>query len=196
MHGDHEICLASELSLIGAHNEQNALAACALVGSWLPDNTLRDGLASFTGLAHRFETVAQRDGVIFINDSKATNLGATIAALAGMPAANQVVLIAGGDAKGVDLSPLLPLFQGRVKHLVTIGKDGPQLSSLAKTARLSTSQAKDMNEAVAQAKHAASAGDTVLLSPACASLDMYSNFADRGNQFADAANSGGNAECR
>lgn len=196
VHGDHEICLASEFSLTGAHNEQNALAACALVGSWLPDNALRNGLASFTGLAHRFETVAELEGVIFVNDSKATNLGATIAALAGMPAANQVVLIAGGDAKGVDLSPLLPLLQSRVKHLVTIGKDGPQLSSLAKTARVSTSQAVDMNEAVVQAKRMASAGDTVLLSPACASLDMYSNFAERGHQFARAANSGGNVQCR
>jgi UDP-N-acetylmuramoylalanine--D-glutamate ligase len=191
VHGGHEICSVSELSVTGAHNEQNALAACALVSSWVPDAALRSGLGSFAGLAHRFEIVAEIDGVVFVNDSKATNLGATIAALAGMPADNQVVLIAGGDAKGVDLSPLLPFFQGRVKLLVTIGKDGPQLSSLAAGARISVSQAKDMTEAVAAAKRMATSGDTVLLSPACASLDMYSNFAQRGNQFAAAVTGGG-----
>ena len=144
------------------------------------------GLESFSGLAHRFESVACIAGVEYIDDSKATNLGATVAALTGLPAANQVVLIAGGDAKGVDLSPLLSLLRGRVKHLVTLGQDGPQLMQLATSADIPAVACSGMTEVVAAARLAASAGDTVLLSPACSSLDMFVSFAERGNQFAAA----------
>lgn len=184
--GHDLVCAAQALPLAGAHNEQNALAACALVRGWVSDETLAPALASFKGLPHRFETVARLQGVTFVNDSKATNLGATVAALAGMPADNQVVLIAGGDAKGVDLSPLAVLFAGRVKYLVTLGMDGPQLMDIAATAGVDAEASQTMPDAVAAAWRAASPQDTVLLSPACASLDMFDNFAARGAAFSSA----------
>lgn len=194
-HGDELICPTSQFSLSGAHNEQNALAACAVVDGWFAANKISTALASFAGLAHRFEAVAQIAGVSYVDDSKATNLGATVAALGGMPAANQVVLIAGGDAKGVDLSPLLSLLRGRVKQLVTLGQDGPQLMQLAAKADIPAVACSGMVEVVAAARGAASTGDTVLLSPACSSLDMFSGFAERGNQFAAAVRDLDEAVC-
>ena len=152
----------------------------------LSGSALPAGLASFTGLAHRFQRVAGHDGVTYINDSKATNLGATAAALAGMPASEQVILIAGGDAKGVDLGPLAPLLTGRVRLLVCMGKDAAQLAAIAKAAGVAASFADSMAAAVNTAFDHARRGDTVLLSPACASLDMFTNFAERGERFAAA----------
>ena len=123
-------------------------------------------------------------GVRCINDSKATNIGATLAAIAGLKpgVSGQLLLIAGGDAKGADLAELQPVLDSAVDTLITLGQDGPALAAL-KTAAI---QVKTLQEAVKVAAKLAKAGDMVLLSPACASLDMFKSYADRGEQFAAA----------
>lgn len=184
--GDRDVCSRDALGLPGAHNELNALAACALTAQLVPVSDMVPGLSSFSGLAHRFETVRVVAGVTYVNDSKATNLGATMAALTGMPAANQVVLIAGGDAKGVDLSPLAAVLPGRVRVMVTLGADGPQLLEIARRAGVETHACDSLEDAVRFAAGCAVEGDTVLLSPACASLDMFSSYVERGERFAAA----------
>ena len=184
--GDKLICTVDTLPLSGHHNEQNALAACALLDDWLAEDEIARGLASFKGLPHRFEVVQTVAGITYINDSKATNLGATVAALAGMPVRNQVILIAGGDAKGVDLSPLGSELTGRVSLLIALGKDGSHLQSVASHVGVNNTAAVDMLQAVELAHMAAAPGDTVLLSPACASLDMFESYAQRGSRFVEA----------
>jgi len=174
------------LPVAGRHNEQNVLAACALTEDWqIPAAALIDGLKSFRGLPHRCQRVDARRGVEYINDSKATNVGATLAALDGLarPGAPHIVLIAGGDGKGADFAPLKPSVAAAVKLLVVFGQDAERLErTLAPVVpcRVVT----NMEEAVAAAAEAAGDGDVVLLSPACASLDMYTNFAARGDHFA------------
>jgi UDP-N-acetylmuramoylalanine--D-glutamate ligase len=181
--GEEIICPVSQLPLAGEHNEQNVLAACALTQGWVELDRLTQALSSFQGLAHRFEQVAEVGGVSFINDSKATNLGATMAALVGMSPDKQVVLIAGGDAKGVDLAPLSALLESRVHHLVALGQDGAQLIQLAESVGVAGTLVASMKEAVDVSHRVARQGNTVLLSPACASLDMFVSYADRGEQF-------------
>ena len=161
--------------------------ACALVQDRVePARAMRLAL-SFRGLAHRFELVRRRHGVDYVNDSKATNVGATQAALAGFTTEN-VVLIGGGDAKGADLAELEPYLKGRVRQLVAIGRDGEQLAGVAESAGIAVCVAQSMREAVDVAARVAEPGDTVLLSPACASLDMYENYQARGDEFRDAVN--------
>ncbi|MCR9261517.1 MAG: UDP-N-acetylmuramoyl-L-alanine--D-glutamate ligase [Pseudomonadaceae bacterium] len=181
--GEMLVCPVSQLPLAGEHNEQNVLAACALTQDWVELSMLSQALASFQGLAHRFEQVAEVGGVNYINDSKATNLGATMAALVGMSADKHVVLIAGGDAKGVDLAPLSTLLETRVNHLVALGQDGPQLLQLAEAVGVTGTLVATMQDAVEESRRVARQGDTVLLSPACASLDMFASYVDRGEQF-------------
>ncbi|MEM9620230.1 MAG: UDP-N-acetylmuramoyl-L-alanine--D-glutamate ligase [Pseudomonadota bacterium] len=178
-----------DLPLQGQHNEQNMLAACALVSDLLGDRRrdLSAALRAFKGLPHRFEEVAAVAGVRYVNDSKATNLGATLAALEGLPVSAQTILIAGGDAKGVDLSPLQPALQGRVKHLVVLGAAAAQLVRIGGDAGVPVTACTTLEECVAVAAARAVTGDTVLLSPACSSLDMFSSFAERGRQFSAAA---------
>ena len=186
VHGEQVLCMAQELPLTGAHNELNVLAACALVDDYLSLAQMRDGLAAFSGLPHRFEVVGEVDGAVYINDSKATNLGATMAALSGMPCAQQVILIAGGDAKGVDLSPLAEALSGRVRQVLSIGTDGPAIGQVAVAAGVAHQACVTLSEAVSAARQLARPGDSVLLSPACASLDMFDNYMQRGEQFAAA----------
>ncbi len=178
---------ADELPLPGDHNLLNALAVCALVEQWVDPSALPAALRSYAGLAHRFEMVAEYLGVQYVNDSKATNLGAAMAALEGLPTKDQVVLIAGGDPKGVDLTPLAGLFPGRVKHVVCLGMAAPELAELAQSVGISHALCTDMAAAVAESARVAVNGDLVLLSPACASLDMFSSYSERGDQFAAAA---------
>ena len=185
--GSQAVMPADELPLPGDHNLLNALAVCALAEPWVELSELPAALRSYQGLSHRFENVAEHRGVSYINDSKATNLGATMAALEGMPADNQVVLIAGGDPKGVDLSPLAGLFSGRVKHLICLGMAAPELAELAGTAGITHALCTDMEAAVAEGARVAENGDIVLLSPACASLDMFASYSERGDRFAAAA---------
>ncbi len=184
--GSEKIIAVTDLPLEGGHNVANVLAACALAEGLVERDTLPAAIRSFSGLPHRFVEVASIGGVTYVNDSKATNVGATVAALEGLPAQNQIVLVGGGDAKGADLSPLAAVFQDRVRHVFTLGKDGDALASVAQAAGIGTTACTDVVDAVGRAAARAVAGDMVLLSPACSSLDMYESYAERGNQFADA----------
>lgn len=175
----------TEMSLFGKHNQFNALAAAALaLAAGASRQAIASTLRSFRGLAHRCELVAERHGVRWVNDSKGTNIGATLAALAGLRSSvpGKLILIAGGDAKGADLTELQPALQRDVQQLITLGQDGPAIAALLPD----SIQVKTIQQAVKTAASLAQPGDMVLLSPACASLDMFKSYADRGEQFAAA----------
>ena len=172
------------MKISGLHNAANALAALALgEAADLPMPKMLEVLQSFSGLPHRCEWVADIDGVRFIDDSKGTNVGATLAAVEAMP--GPLVLILGGEGKGQDFTPLAAAFLPKVRHVVLIGKDAPALAA-ALAGVCPTETAASMEEAVDAAQRAARPGDTVLLSPACASLDMFRDYARRGEVFAAA----------
>ncbi|HEX3848469.1 MAG TPA: UDP-N-acetylmuramoyl-L-alanine--D-glutamate ligase [Steroidobacteraceae bacterium] len=171
------------MKITGAHNAANALAALALgeaVG--LPMPSMLAALESFTGLPHRSAWVADIRAVRYVDDSKGTNVGATIAAVEGMP--GPLVMIAGGEGKGQDFTPLAAAFRGKVRHTVLIGKDAASIAA-ALDGVCPTETVSGMREAVEAAARAAKAGDTVLLSPACASLDMFRDYGHRGDVFAE-----------
>jgi UDP-N-acetylmuramoylalanine--D-glutamate ligase len=174
----------ADLRLQGEHNAANALAVLALADALgLQRGPVLEALAAFGGLPHRAQWVAELAGVRYVDDSKGTNVGATIAAVAGLP--GPLVLIAGGDGKNQDFAALRAAFAGKVRHAVLIGRDAPRLA--ATLAGVCTVEfCADMPAAVAAARAAAVAGDTVLLSPACASLDMFRDYAHRGEEFAAA----------
>lgn len=184
MHGDEQIVMLSELKIAGLHNAANALASLAMAQALGLDRqccvrTLRE----FPGLAHRSQWVADVSGVRYVDDSKGTNVGATLAAVAGMP--GSLVLIAGGQGKGQDFAPLAPAFRGKVRHAVLLGQDAKLIAD-ALQGVTTLEFARDMQEAVAMCARAARSGETVLLSPACASLDMFRDYAHRGDVFAAA----------
>ncbi len=170
------------MKIKGLHNAANALAALALGEALeLPLAPMLAELAEFAGLPHRSQWVAEVRGVTYINDSKGTNVGATLAAVGGM--AGPLVMIAGGDGKNQDFAPLAAAFRGKVRHTVLIGRDAPLLArALAGVSTLET--CATLAQAVHAAARAARAGDTVLLSPACASLDMFRDYTQRGAEFA------------
>ena len=178
----------SEMGLQGKHNIENALAALALGNSVsLPMTAMLVAITEFKGLSHRCQFVATVDGVDYINDSKGTNVGATLAAINGLAIGEKdIVLIAGGVGKGADFKPLVVASE-KLKAVVLIGKSADELevvfSSIIRCVR-----ANSMNDAVEQAAKVAVSGDTVLLSPACASFDMFSSFEHRGEMFVDAVN--------
>jgi len=175
---------AAEVRIKGRHNLANALAALALGdAAGLPRNAMLTALRQFAGLDHRMQWVAEIDGVTWINDSKATNIGACIAALEGLE--GPVVLIAGGDGKGADFAPLAPVAQGKLRAAVLMGRDAPLLEKILSPV-VETARVGGMSEAVATARRMAQAGDTVLLAPACASLDQYKDYQERGRMFAEA----------
>lgn len=181
---DQTLMSASELPLEGSHNIANALAALALgyaVG--LDLKAMCDALRTFRGLPHRMQKVAEFKGISWVNDSKATNIGAVQAALQGYQ--HQVVLLAGGDAKGADMTELAPMVAAKCRAVVVMGKDA-ELIRAAVEQYVPVLSAGNMREAVALASQQAVPGDIVLLSPACASLDQYKSYADRGNKFAEA----------
>lgn len=180
VHGSTEYVAIEDILLVGSHNQANLLVAMALADSaGIEKAVMVDVAKEFSGLAHRCELVAKRRGVSFVNDSKATNVGATLAALNGLSGhQGEIILIAGGDGKGADFSPLTTAFKG-VSQLITLGKDGDRIAALFEGA----SKVETMADAVAQAAALGKEGDIVLLSPACASLDMYSNFMARGDDF-------------
>jgi UDP-N-acetylmuramoylalanine--D-glutamate ligase len=172
------------MKIAGLHNAANALAALALgeaVG--LPMAAMLEELAAFPGLPHRSQWVADVAGIRYVDDSKGTNVGATLAAVSGLPAT--LVMIAGGEGKGQDFSPLAAAFRGKVRHTVLIGRDGPAIAR-ALEGVCSVEFCASLEEAVVAAARAARPGDTVLLSPACASLDMFRDYAHRGAVFAAA----------
>ncbi|MEZ9594147.1 UDP-N-acetylmuramoyl-L-alanine--D-glutamate ligase [Shewanella sp. 10N.261.52.F9] len=178
--GDSPIMAVSDVALVGSHNHANVLAAMALTTAVGIKREFQVQIAkTFNGLAHRCETVADIAGVTYINDSKATNVGATVAAIDGLTDhLGELILIAGGDSKGADLTSLEPVL-AKVSQLITLGRDGDKIAALKPDAiRVAT-----MAEAVAAAHEVATAGDIVILSPACASLDMYPNYMARGDEF-------------
>lgn len=184
MQGDQVLLDAAELNLEGSHNIANALAALALghaIG--LDMNAMCRALKKFKGLPHRMQKVAEIRGVRWINDSKATNIGACIAALQGYD--RKVILLAGGDGKGADMAELTPIVKEKTKAVILMGKDA-KLIDQALNGCVPTHFADNMKAAVKIAAELAESGDSVLLSPACASLDQYKSYVDRGNQFAQA----------
>ncbi len=171
----------------GLHNAANAMAALAMCDALdIPRGPAIDALCAFPGLPHRSQWVADVGGVRFVNDSKGTNVGATLAAVSGM--SGPLVVIAGGDGKGQDFGELREAFRGKVTHVVLIGRDAPQLEAVLRET-CATERATDMASAVRAARRVARPGCTVLLSPACASLDMFRDYAHRGEEFAAAVRS-------
>ncbi len=179
---------ANQLKMRGAHNHSNALAALALghaVG--LPFEPMLATLRNFAGLAHRCQWVAERKGVTYYDDSKATNVGAALAAIDGLGSdiTGELVLIAGGDGKGADFSALHSPVSHQCRAVVLLGRDAEQLAAALEGAA-PIHRVPTLQDAVQLAAKLAQPGDAVLLSPACASLDMFENFEDRGRQFAAA----------
>jgi UDP-N-acetylmuramoylalanine--D-glutamate ligase len=187
--GQTPLVAAADLRLAGLHNAVNALAALALCrGIGLQIVPLLDALRRFEGLPHRVERVADLDHVAFYDDSKGTNVGSTVAALDGFArqlgtSGRKVVLIAGGDGKGQDFAPLADAVAGAARAVVLIGRDAPLIATALKNAHVQVEHAATMQEAVSKARTAAHAGDVVLLSPACASFDMFANYKARGEAF-------------
>ncbi len=185
MQGSERLMPVDQVPLSGEHNILNVLAAMAL-GSvlGLPAKAMVSATRAFRGLPHRMQEVMARDNVVWIDDSKATNAGAAEAALTGI--GRPVILIAGGQAKGADLSVLAEAAAGRVRIAILMGVDAPLLRQALKGV-CDIHMVDDMTQAVAQAHACSCPGDAVLLSPACASLDMFANYAARGDAFARAA---------
>jgi UDP-N-acetylmuramoylalanine--D-glutamate ligase len=184
--GPEALLAASEMGMPGLHNVANGLAAHALATAVdVAPEPLAKALREFKGLPHRVQAVAQSRGVRFYDDSKGTNVGASVAALEGFRV--PVVLIAGGDGKGQDFAPLAPAVKAHARAVVLIGRDAPSIAAaLVKTA-VPLARAQTMEEAVEVAAALAHEGDAVLLSPACASFDMFANYGHRGDAFAAAA---------
>ncbi|MGL1957971.1 MAG: UDP-N-acetylmuramoyl-L-alanine--D-glutamate ligase [Colwellia sp.] len=199
MFGAQALIAIDELPLAGIHNALNYLATLALGYSagW-PISDMLMHLKDFSGLSHRCQRVSSQDDICWINDSKATNVGATLAAINGLaqtlPTKSQLILIAGGDGKGADFSPLQAPINNYVSLLITLGKDGDKIAKLTEITQASTSintpvntiKVNSMGAAVQLANTHANNGDIVLLSPACASLDMFKNFVQRGDSFVSA----------
>ena len=174
----------AQLPLEGRHNAANALAALALgVAIGLDPQALCAALKTFKGLPHRMQRVAQIRGITWVNDSKATNIGACVAALEGYD--RKVILIAGGEGKGQDMNELRPVIHEKAKSVVLMGKDAGLIKQVLQDC-VPVYAAANMTQAVQMAASIAEVGDSVLLSPACASLDQYKNYQDRGEQFAKA----------
>ena len=170
------------LKLTGLHNAANAMAALALCEAiGVPAAKLIEPLKSFAGLPHRVETVAEIDGVLYVDDSKGTNVGATLAAIEGM--GRKVAIVLGGDGKGQDFSPLKSALEKHGRAVALIGRDAAAIGMALEGSGVPTRILGDMDAAVVWLAGHAQAGDCVLLSPACASLDMYRNYAQRAEAF-------------
>ncbi|MSQ19913.1 MAG: UDP-N-acetylmuramoyl-L-alanine--D-glutamate ligase [Betaproteobacteria bacterium] len=188
-HGRTPVLAATALQLAGLHNAANALAALALTSEIDLDRTgALNAMRAFRGLPHRVEPVAEVDGVRYFNDSKGTNVGATIAALDGFARSlagttARVVLIAGGDGKGQNFTPLRDALGGAVRAVILIGRDGPVIDRALAGSSVARIKALSMADAIDRAREMAVAGDIVLLSPACASFDMFNHYKHRGEVF-------------
>lgn len=179
--GDQAVINTDQMLLTGRHNQLNALAAIALAEAAGINRTgIINGLRCYGGLAHRFQRVPTNDGVCWVNDSKATNVGSTVAALNGLPLSGTLYLLLGGDGKGADFSMLKALVNQ--PHIVCycFGKDGKSLAELTTNSVL----VDTMQQAIEQIRPLVKQGNMVLLSPACASLDQFNNFEERGDMFA------------
>jgi UDP-N-acetylmuramoylalanine--D-glutamate ligase len=181
--GDRRLIRAREIRIKGTHNVANALAALALASAVdLPSEATLETLRDFPGLPHRCQWVGSAGGVDWFDDSKGTNVGATVAAILGLGADRPVVLIAGGDGKGQDFSDLATAARNRLRGAVIIGRDGPAIATVLQEV-VAVAHARDMRDAVARAADMAQPGDAVLLSPACASFDMFRDYTHRGEVF-------------
>ncbi len=181
--GAEKIIRQVELGIKGAHNTANALAAMALAhGFDVPFSVMAAVLRDFRGLEHRCQWVARINGVDWYNDSKATNVGACIASIEGLNDQGRIILIAGGDSKGADLSGLAAIVNRYVKHVILLGRDARKLAAVFHKT-LPVSFARGIEEAVDLAAGMARAGNLVLLAPACASLDMFKDYRQRGDLF-------------
>lgn len=170
-----------EMKLTGQHNYTNALAALALADAvGLPRATSLKALTTFTGLSHRYCLAHRHHGVDWINDSKATNVGSTEAALKGLTVKGQLWLLLGGDGKSADFTPLLPYLQRDNLKIYCFGRDGDELAALRPEVSVRTDT---LQQAMAAIAPQTAPGDLVLLSPACASLDQFKNFEQRGDEF-------------
>ena len=184
--GDNFLLPLWQLPLPGLHNAANVLAALALCHAiGLPLAQLVDGLQSFKGLPHRVEYVADIAGVRYFDDSKGTNVGATVAGLSGLGDQDnrKIVLIAGGDGKGQDFSPLREAVRKHARSVVLIGRDADKIAAVLGDTGVPLCYAGDMEAAVRAAAAVAQTGDVVLLSPACASFDMYRSYVQRAEVF-------------
>ena len=181
-YGSELLLAVSELKIKGQHNVVNALAALALgQEANIPLDGMLTALKTFPGLPHRSQWIAEKNGIDWYNDSKATNVGAAIAAINGTDA-NKIILIAGGQAKGQDFSPLKGVIKNRVKHLILLGEDA-ELLRIELSGLTEITSVKNLVQAVTKANEVAVSGDAVLLSPACASFDMFSGYEQRGELF-------------
>ena len=181
--GDYPLLPVDRMKIAGTHNLANALAALALGSAMaLPMPAMLCALQAFEGLPHRCRLVRELDGVRWFNDSKATNIGACMAAIEGLADTGPIVLIAGGVGKDQNFSELTDALQHAVRAAVLIGKDADRIA-LAVPANVEQVRAADMSDAVNKARQLAHSGDNVLLSPACASFDMFSGYAERGDCF-------------
>ncbi len=186
--GSVELLDVGQLRLCGSHNIANALAALALgecVG--IPQRAMLSALKTFTGLTHRCQSLGSIHGIEYVNDSKGTNVGATVAAIEGLcvQSHRKVVLIAGGESKGADFSPLVESLGKHARAVVLLGKAAAEIAGLL-NGKIKTLFADSMDAAVNTAVQLAQTGDYVLLSPACASFDMFSSYEERGRIFMDA----------
>ncbi len=192
--GDRFLLPVSELPLSGLHNAANAMAALALCGTLgFSVSALLPALRAFRGLPHRVEKVAEIGGVTWYDDSKGTNVGATVAALNGLGGlgdmGGKVVVILGGDGKGQDFSPLASAVARHARAVVLIGRDGPAIGEVLAATGVCLETATDMSDAVNRLARHAQAGDAALLSPACASYDMFRNYEHRAEAFIAAVRS-------
>ena len=179
----YDICGVSELRIPGTHNLENVLAAAAIsFFAGIDAETIGNTVRAFTGVEHRIEYVGTVDGVRFVNDSKGTNPDSSIKAVQAID--GNIILIAGGYDKGSDYKEFIESFDGRVKYMMLLGKTAPKIKKQAEELGFANCiMCKDMEECVNEAYKLAEKGDTVLLSPACASWDMYTCFEQRGEHF-------------
>ena len=183
--GNENLLAVDQLKIRGQHNQLNALAALALgTAADLPEAAMLDALREFPGLEHRCQWVSGKLGLNWYNDSKATNIGATLAALEGLgDDSHKLVLIAGGDGKGADFGELTDAVSQHCRALVLLGRDAAQIRDALATTAVPVTMVDTLDEAVAKAADLAQPGDTVLLAPACSSLDMFRSFEQRGELF-------------
>ncbi|HKB54604.1 MAG TPA: cyanophycin synthetase, partial [Ramlibacter sp.] len=175
---------ADALRIRGRHNAVNALAAIALAGAaGCPLGPMLYGLREYRGEPHRVESIGVVNGIEYFDDSKGTNVGATVAALQGLGAERSIVVILGGDGKGQDFSPLAAPVARHARAVVLIGRDGPLIRAALEGTGVPLVDAATMQEAVSVATQRAHAGDAVLMSPACASFDMFRNYPHRAEVF-------------
>jgi len=184
--GFDSLIRCADLPVLGEQNIRNVLAALAICrGVGFEFKQLIEGVASLRGLPHRCELIGEIDGVSFINDSKATNVGAAVSAISGLSVGKNIVLIAGGEAKGQSFEALSKAVNGACKHVILIGEAAGEIAK-SLPIEAAVAFADSLNAAVEMAAGSASTGDVVLLSPACASFDMFTNYEQRGNAYREA----------